>query len=117
MFDMKQPLSIKKVRDYVNLKKDTQLAMCTGLVNTRSNDTILNICIDCFEFIRKYADENIKNTDLRDRILEANNSLYRLSNPFNYPNVVAQGLAGLMILKELLEYEKERGNENENVCS
>ena len=68
----------KKVRDYADLKKDTQLAICVGLVNTRSNDTVLNMCIDCFEFIRKYANENIKNTDLRDRILEANNSLYRL---------------------------------------
>ena len=60
-------------------------------------------------FTNKYANENIKNTDLHDRILEANNSLYRLSNPFNCPNMITQGLAGLMILKELLEYEKERG--------
>lgn len=108
MFDMKQPLSIAKVRSYAKLKKDMQIAMCTGLVNTRSSDTIVNMCIGCFEFIRKYANENIKNTDLRDRILEANKSFYRLSNPFNRPNVVAQGLAGLMTLKELLEYEKER---------
>ena len=111
MFDMKQPLSIKKVRDYVDLKKDTQLAMCVGLMETRSNDTILGMCIDSFEFVRKYANENIKNTDLRDRILGANNSFYRMSDPFNWPDRIAQGLAGLLLLKELLEYEKERGNE------
>jgi len=110
-FDMKQPLSVKKVRDYVNLKKDTQLAMCVGLVKTRSDDTILDMCIDSFEFVKKYANENIKNTDLRKRILGANNSFYRMSDPFNWPDKIAQGLAGLLLLKELLEYEKERGNE------
>lgn len=111
MFDMKQPLSIEKVREYVKLKKDTQLAICIGLVRTRSADAILNMCIDCFEFIRKYASENIKNIDLRERIIGANNSFYRLADPLNWPNKIAQGLTGLMLLKELLEYEKERGNE------
>ena len=111
MFDMKQPLSIKKVRDYVDFKKDTQLAMCVGLVKTRSPDTILNMCIDSFEFVRKYANENIKHIDIRERILGANNSFYRLADPLNWRGKIAQGLAGLLLLKELLEYEKERGNE------
>ena len=111
MFDMKQPLSIKKVRDYVNLKKDTQLAMCVGLVKTRSPDIILNMCIDSFEFVRKYANENISNINIRERILGANNSFYRMSDPFNWPHKIAQGLAGMMLLKELLEYEKERKDE------
>ena len=110
-FDMKQPLTPKKVREYVDFKKDIQLSMCVGLVKTRSDDTILNMCIDCFEFVRKYANENIKNIDLRERILGANNSFYRLADPLNWPHKIAQGLAGLMLLKELLEYEKERGNE------
>ena len=111
MFDMKQPLTLEKVREYIELKKDTQLAICVGLVKTRSDDTILNMCIDSFEFVKKYASENIENTDLRDRILGANNSFYRMSDPFNWPDKIAQGLAGLLLLKELLEYEKERGNE------
>ena len=111
MFDMKQPLSIKKVRDYVNFKKDTQLSICIGLVKTRSPDTILNMCIDSFEFVKKYASKNIKNIDLRERILGANDSFYRLADPLNWYGKIAQGLAGLLLLKELLEYEKERGNE------
>ena len=111
MFDMDQPLSIEKVRDYANLKKDSQFAMCIGLVETRPNETILNMNLDFFKYIRKYTKRNIKNTDLRSRILGANNALFVLANPFNDPNTIAQGLAGMMILKELLDYEKERGNE------
>ena len=111
MFDMDQPLSIEKVRDYANLKKDTQFAMCIGLVETRPNETILNMNLDFFRYIRKYTKRNIKNTDLRIRILGANKELFRLANPFNDPSTIAQGLAGMMILKELLDYEKERGNE------
>ena len=111
MFDMDQPLSIEKVRDYANLKKDSQFAMCIGLVETRPNETILNMYLDFFRYIRKYTKRNIKNTDLRSRILGANNALFVLANPFNDHNTIAQGLAGMMILKELLDYEKERGNE------
>lgn len=110
MFDMSQPLSIKKVKEYVDLKKDIQLAICVGLVNTRSADTILNMCIDCFEFIRKYATGNIKDMDLCERILGANNSFFRLADPFNSRRKITQGLAGLMLLKELLEYEEKSGN-------
>ena len=111
MFDMDQPLSIEKVRDYANLKKDSQFAMCLGFVETRPNETILNMNSDFFKYIRKYTKRNIKNTDLRRRILGANNALFGMANPFNDPNTIAQGLAGMMILKELLDYEKERGNE------
>ena len=111
MFDMDQPLSIEKVRDYANLKKDSQFAMCIGLVETRSNETILNMNLDFFRYIRKYTKRNIKNTDLRSRILGANNALFGMANPFNDHNTIAQGLAGMMLLKELLDYEKERGNE------
>ena len=111
MFDMDQPLSIEKVRDYANLKKDTQFAMCIGLVETRPTETILNMNSDFFKYIRKYTKRNIKNTDLRSRILGANNALFGMANPFNDPSTIAQGLAGMMILKELLDYEKERGNE------
>lgn len=111
MFDMDQPLSIEKVRDYANLKKDSQFAMCIGLVETRPNETILNMNSDFFKYIRKYTKRNIKNTDLRSRILGANNALFGLVNPFNDPSTIAQGLAGMMLLKELLDYERERGNE------
>ena len=111
MFDMDKPLSIEKVRDYANLKKDSQFAICIGLVETRPNETILNMNLDFFRYIRKYTKRNIKNTDLRSRILGANNALFGLANPFNDPNTIAQGLAGMMILKELLDYERERGNE------
>ena len=111
MFDMDQPLSIEKVRDYANLKKDSQFAMCIGLVETRPTETILNMNSDFFKYIRKYTKRNIKNTDLRSRILGANNALFGMANPFNDPSTIAQGLAGMMILKELLDYEKERGNE------
>ena len=111
MFDMDQPLSIEKVRDYANLKKDSQFAMCLGFVETRPTETILNMNSDFFKYIRKYTKRNIKNTDLRRRILGANNALFGMANPFNDPNTIAQGLAGMMILKELLDYEKERGNE------
>ena len=111
MFNMDQPLSIEKVRDYANIKKDSQFAMCIGLVETRPNETILNMNLDFFRYIRKYTKRNIKNTDLRSRILGANNALFGLANPFNDSNTIAQGLAGMMILKELLDYEKERGNE------
>ena len=111
MFDMDQPLSIEKVRDYANLKKDSQFTMCIGLVETRPTETILNMNSDFFKYIRKYTKRNIKNTDLRSRILGANNALFGLANPFNDPSTIAQGLAGMMILKELLDYEKERGNE------
>ena len=111
MFDMNQPLSIEKVRDYVELKKDSQFAMCIGLVETRPNETILNMNLDFFRYIRKYTKRNIKNTDLRSRILGANNALFVMANPFNDSDTIAQGLAGMMILKELLDYEKERGNE------
>ena len=111
MFDMDQPLSIEKVRDYANLKKDSQFVMCIGLVETRSNETILNMNLDFFRYIRKYTKRNIKNTDLRSRILGANNALFGMANPLNDPSAIAQGLAGMMLLKELLDYEKERGNE------
>ena len=111
MFDMDQPLSIEKVRDYANLKKDSQFAMCIGLVETRPTETILNMNSDFFKYIRKYTKRNIENTDLRSRILGANNALFGLANPFNDSITIAQGLAGMMILKELLDYEKERGNE------
>lgn len=111
MFDMDQPLSIEKVRDYANLKKDSQFAMCIGLVETRPNETILNMNSDFFKYIRKYTKRNIKNTDLRSRILGANNALFGLVNPFNDTSTIAQGLAGMMLLKELLDYERERGNE------
>ena len=111
MFDMDQPLSIEKVRDYANLKKDSQFAMCIGLVETRPTETILNMNSDFFKYIRKYTKRNIKNTDLRSRILGANNALFGLANPFNDHTTIAQGLAGMMILKELLDYERERGNE------
>ena len=108
MFDMDQPLSIEKVRDYANLKKDSQVYMCIGLVETRPNETILNMYLDFFRYIRKYTKRNIKNTDLRSRILGANNALFVMEKQFNDPNTSAQGLAGKMILKELLDYEKER---------
>lgn len=111
MFDMDQPLSIEKVRDYANLKKDSQFAMCIGLIETRPNETILNMKLDFFKYIRKYTKRNIKNTDLRSRILGANNALFGLANPFNDTSTIAQGLAGMMLLKELLDYERERGNE------
>ena len=111
MFDMDKPLSIEKVRDYANLKKDSQFAMCIGLVKTRPTETILNMNSDFFKYIRKYTKRNIENTDLRSRILSANNALFGMANPFNDSNTIAQGLAGMMILKELLDYEKERGNE------
>ena len=110
MLDMDQPLSIEKVRDYANLKKDSQFAMCIGLVKTRPTETILNMNSDFFKYIRKYTKRNIENTDLRSRILSANNALFGMANPFNDSNTIAQGLAGMMILKELLDYEKERGN-------
>ena len=110
MFDMDQPLSIEKVRDYANLKKDSQFAICIGLVETRPNETILNMNLDFFRYIRKYTKRNIKNTDLRSRILGANNALFVMANPFNDSDTIAQGLAGMMILKELLDYERERGN-------
>ena len=111
MFDMDKPLSIEKVRDYANLKKDSQFAMCIRLVETRPTETILNMYLDLFRYIRKYTKRNIKNIDLRSRILSANNALFVMTNPFNDSNKIAQGLAGMMILKELLDYEKERGNE------
>lgn len=113
MLDMDQPLSIEKVRDYANLKKDSQFAMCIGLVETRPTETILNMNSDFFKYIRKYTKRNIKNSDLRSRILGANNALFGLANPFNDPSTIAQGLAGMMILKELLDYEKERERGNE----
>lgn len=111
MFNMDQPLSIQKVRDYVELKKDSQFSMCIGLVETRPTETILNMNLDFFRYIRKYSKRNIKNTDLRSRILGANNALFGLANPLNDPSAIAQGLAGMMLLKELLDYERERGNE------
>ena len=119
MFDMDQPLSIEKVRDYANLKKDSQFYMCIGLVETRPTETILNMNSDFFKYIRKYTKRNIKNIDLCDRILGANNALFEMTNPFNDSITIAQGLAGMMILKELLDYEKERERvmKNENVCS
>ena len=112
MFDMDQPLSIEKVRDYANLKKDSQFDMCIGLVETRPTETILNMNSDFFKYIRKYTKRNIKNIDLRDRILGANDALFGMVNPFNDYITIAQGLAGMMILKELLDYEKERERGN-----
>ena len=99
MFDMDQPLSIEKVRDYANLKKDSQFAMCIGLVETRPNEIILNMILDFFKYIRKYTKRNIKNTDLRSRILGANNALFVMANPFNDPSTIAQCLTEMMILK------------------
>lgn len=111
MFDMDQPLSVEKIRDYfVQFKKD-KFKKCCIILNNQGEEVVLEKSIDSFEFIKKYVNRNIKNTDLRERILGATDAFYRLTDPFGYPDNIVHGLTGLMLLRELLEYEEARDKE------
>lgn len=115
MFDMDQPLSVEKIREYFIQFKKAKFKKCCIILNNQGEKVVLEKTIDSFEFIRKYAYRNIKNTDLQERILGATDAFYRLADPFGYPDNIVHGLTGLMLLRELLEYEeardKKRGNE------